>query len=339
MMISFHLARRISSLLLIGAMLLAAAGCSTGRTSSPFKTVELPEEGGPLDTAIWAEIEKAEEEGVPAPRTMAEKYCRGECLNRLWKFKFWLLPLNLYNHAFCAREGAQEISDMRIMYNDLGLPLLLMLPVHVYTSEYAYDRENPEPVAETRLRWTPWWVWATNEGDRPRASMETQGGGSPLFYSKTKFTYKTECRGELNVMYWNTLYILGPALMDASVSDKFMVGEPGGSAKMFAPIGLPFLGPILWSHRWTRFESLNAFEVTYGIFGGWLGYRAVKYVPSEEGNSLRVNHLLSGLLWQDRTRTDRDGEIRASSHGPLWGMLGWGSRGDHKKIYLFWVPI
>lgn len=317
---------------LLGAVVLA--GCTTSQRSREFAEVRLPGGGEPIEQEVWLAAEAA------PPQTNL-----GGSTSTIWA-----LPLNFHQAVFKVNPNLETATRSSLTWNDLLLPGFF-LPVRLRYTEFAYDRNQAEPVAARRAIWTPFWAWTSKSGEDVWGSELTMRG-IPLLFGQ--FSRKGSEGMPLDITVTHTLWTLGPFVAKLQWPDEDGVDQTrrGYFATPLLLTGLP--GTILWSDYY--FRDSRTSQMGHGPLWGLLGYthnsrithRPLPRMPGEEPDAEQgveeirsfSRLVLGGILWSDRSeRVVKTGSTIESAHGPLWGMFGWGKKNDRFRVRFLFIPI
>ena len=93
-------------------------------------------------------------------------------------------------------------------------------------------------------------------------------------------------------------------------------------------------------------EDVEGEMTIHGPLGGLLGYISrdtYSRLWGQESEGPRFSqsdtYILGGLLWNASQQFGSDGRVSNSSHGPLWGMFGWGREDGRFALRLFWMSV
>jgi len=324
---------RYISIFIALVAILATSGCQTLRQADVLRGAQIPE-GGRMDPALWTT--------VTADAT--DKRVLGFNSTR-----FWMLPFNLGFRDFKVAADRQSATYTSFTWNDLGT-FFFFLPLRIRGAEYEFVPGQEEAVGKRGIVWTPLWTNSFEEGTL-KDKGDLNATGIPLFFSLLQMK-----SGEgTSVSWFTSLWTLGPffSKFNAKQANTEFNGYLAAPALLG---GLPGLG------LWTSFraespkpDGTNDLMVSHGPFFGFLGYhynrgsiRTYKDLdlntPTQQTETKLVsivsNRLvIGGILWASKTIADGEGIAKKSSHGPLWGMFGWGRKEGDPTIRLFWMNI
>lgn len=325
---------RAASALLLGVVV-STTGCTISDGEALLVTFEPTDE--PLSANFWAGAEKTTD--ATAHRTTT-----------------WLVPFVLNSSQVELEGDKDQVRYVNINGLNPGLTLLPMLPFYVTVD---YGRWYQSGAVERRgFTWTPLWAWDSSSGD---SQVRLEAGGWPLLWGNVLVDGPED---GIFIDIDHFLLTLGPLHM------KLNMGRQGQHADgyMFYPAYAAGLGGILWASY--SFDSSKGHETAHGPLMGYLGYLDTEGLTSDNLLDLfgfvdqdKVKGLLDkqgdgddepkasnplipgktlvlgGILWSSFTEKDTNGVEMFGSHGPLWGMFGYGKKNGHDTIRLFWIPI
>jgi hypothetical protein len=244
---------------------------------------------------------------------------------------------------FATTETMQTTS---VAWNDILFPIVA-LPLRMRYSEHYYIDTQEEPAAYRRLNWNLLWASASSKG-LPPGHGEFRARGVPLVFSMVDWVGQTG----LEVGMWNLLWTLGPFYMHFDLDPEEFAGiqEGGVNASGYSRargyMGTPLLlggpiGSLVWFDVSVRSETETSRSLTslHGPLFGSAGY--MRFLEEKADGSLSHSRkLLYGILWSDRSEREAgDPSSWHASHGPLWGMIGWGKKRGKNTVRLLWLPI
>lgn len=322
------------------------ASCSFNQSTKRVKPGVIDWSGEKIKPEVWEAAGSGE-----TAKTLNEKHGR-----------IWLLPFNVSVWQFLAPKNSNKAIGNNFTWNDLLTPVLFTtLPLRARFHEYAFEKGTDTPVGTRTLNWNPFWTWVSEKGKFPRTT-DLKAQGIPLFYGHVSVKDSTADRFRFNIT--NTLWSVGPMYMcfegkrDAKVPTRMADGTTTRTlqtktqgAYLFTPVlALGGPGVLLWSDYYFH-DNLERYNIGHGPILGLLGYveafnpaaTARKRAADEEG--LRVpatelrRRLIAGVLWSSRVDRDAEKALVYSSHGPLWGIIGWGYKDERPRVQILWIPI
>jgi hypothetical protein len=329
--------KKLLALLLTLLIAASLSSCASKMGAGSFAT-PIPAKGGPVDPSIWEAADGAPEgKGID------------KATGRSWLFPFFF-KLNFLevavNHNEARRSG--------FSWFDLSTPILMtFLPVHITYSRDFYNREQAEPVGSQRLTWNLFWASASEEGPA-LDPLKLRAYGVPLLFSRITGTQRDLEQRNRRFTWTTTLWTLGPMIV--TYRDNKGVVTDGWFATP-AQLG-GFLGPLVWLSYKFKLDS-GQFATAHGPLFGYLGVahgrapymkgdriielpKAPGELPKTEPfEQMAKSHtlVLLGTLWESLVRSDEQGRVVRSSHGPLWGMFGWGRKDGGFALRFLWIPI
>lgn len=249
----------------------------------------------------------------------------------------WALPLQLSMRSAMLGLKAEDYSLNRFAWNDLGIPILLQLPLRIgWKSEY-YKKGESKPTTRNWAQWTPLWATSHTEGVPPKVGLNAytvRADGIPLIASRQSL----ERPGGAKIRWYSMLWSFGPQV----------ISFQGKARKTRGFIAVPAMlsgifGPLVWTSAQVQLDESRI--TAHGPLAGFLGYafnghpvtiqpgekKLVLNQPKDESELAgRRRHrlVLGGLLWRDDSVTViSDGRTWQSQHGILWALIGWGHRG------------
>lgn len=311
--------------LLASATLVLLAGCSSHFTNHSLEGKTLPYHGEAIDEETWEAIAGARPQGQPL------------------EMRSFALPLPtvVVHRAFSPlQEAGTHTAASFTWYDGFIGALGISLPLVVNFNSYQYEPDVAEPVGRVSALYTPLWATSSSEGEAETA-LSLEAKGVPLLF--TRVNLREESPGGIGGTATMTgfLWTLGPAVLKLDTDDGSRRGY------MAAPLllgGMP--GALLWSDYHLYEEDSH--RIGHGPGFGFLGYTQWRTTETweapagEEASAAEERFrrlVIGGALWQDTARSDADGASISTSHGPLWGMFGWGSRGDDFALRALWIPI
>ena len=308
------------------AFCISLAGCVNRTTVREFQGHKIPYHAEKLDEGF---VEKLATVNSIAPQV--------ERVANVFPFPSILIYRNFSNKDNNGNVAATSFTWYDLFLGSIGISL----PLAVNYTDNHYSAETGERVAQRRAVYTPLWASSSSEGEFARG-MNIEASGIPILWGRMKFS-ETNREGVTGTAKMTSfLWTLGPMVVQMRTSDD----SAGGY--MAAPLLLGgLLGGILWSDYHLR--DGESMRIGHGPLLGFLGYTQWRIVrpptfdetetmtrPRAE-NSRRL--VLGGVLWEDTRNVEGTDTVTSTSHGPLWGMLGWGSKEGRFALRLLWIPI
>ncbi|MCB2155113.1 hypothetical protein KQI84_09520 [bacterium] len=295
--------RRTATFAFLLLLVLGSVGCSIIDDDKIFADFPAPGPGEMINSELWDQVEGT------------------DSVHRSSHAKTWPLPWFFSLHDFAiSREAASRFD---FAWYDLGNPLIF-LPVYVSAGQAFYEAGDHEPIGEAHLFWTPFWTSAKTRNPQALGS-NLNAWGVPLFVSHVGGNLRN---GDFSLT--NILWTLGPMVMSYETKS----GNGGYVATPFLLGGL--LGSILWADFDIR-EDQNRI-IGHGPLFSYLGYSDVTSQYRHKVKKQRM--VILGILWFDRSLSDlKKNQVINSSHGPLWGMFGWGRKNTAPTVRFLWIPI
>lgn len=298
-------------------------GCTHSFTSRELGDKTLPYKGGSISEETWEAMGRV---NPAAPHVNTR--------STVFPLPSVLIFRNFSNLRPDGRYAATSFTWWDGFLGSIGISL----PVAVNYNDYHYMPGESEPVAHRSAFYTPLLAGSSSEGDF-ELGMDVQASGVPLLWSRVKMEETFPDGSQASASLTGLLWTLGPMLV------KLEANEGETSGYIATPLllgGVP--GGILWTDY--RIHDRETHRIGHGPLFGFLGYTQWKSfsTPVEEEadpDEVRFRRLLlGGTLWEQTRRTEfQDGDTISTSHGPLWGMFGWGSREGDFTLRLFWYPI
>lgn len=217
-----------------------------------------------------------------------------------------------------------------------SLPFFTGLEVRLYQREAA---GAGGAVSGADYRSHLFWTWTDRIGAPPQR-LHLDSWGVPLLYSEVGLDADLEDTdladgARLDVTLRQALWTLGPTVLSLDA------GEPDDaklSATIVAPLYLAGLGLYLWTSVVVDETPNDTLRLhAHGPLLSLLGYLDAES-RSDDGEESDLTLLLGGILWTSHS-TSRDGETIDATHGPLWGVLGWGREDGEPTIRFLWFDI
>lgn len=311
---------------LAAASLLCLTGCVSHYTNHHLEGKTLPYHGEPIDEDTWAAIARAQ----PQPQPL-----------ELRSFLFPLPSIVRYRAFSHLRDTGTHTAASLTWYDGFLGAMGISLPLIVNFNDYQYEPDVAEPVGHNSALYTPFWVTSSSEGEA-NMGLTLDAMGVPLLFTRVRLREEAPGGGaSATATLTGFLWTLGPTVLKLETDDDSRRGY------LAAPLllgGLP--GAFLWSDY--HLHEDESHRIGHGPAFGFLGYtqwrtirtwQADEEVPDPSAEERFRRLVLGGTLWQDTARSDAAGDPISTSHGPLWGMFGWGSRGEDFALRAFWIPI
>lgn len=316
--------------ILAAAALALGTACSSMNGNPKLLAIKPPDDGVPLPEATWAEIEAG-----------TSRYGESD--------SFWLIPITFAGRSWQFDAKAQEADFTSYGWFDLG-PLFIFLPLWVDYDRTHYWRADGK-TAEQSITWTPFWAGSKQSNWDGERFVEYDVYGVPLFYSHVGVKEPVVgFRYNVNT----TLWTLGPMLMTADMERKTVAQDaergaiivPEFDGYFFTPAfagGVP--GMLLWSSYSLKTDSGTDIVAHGPLFGFALYFSATQGATglNPDGSAKpwrkRDRKVVLGVLWDDEIERNADGEVVNASHGPVWGLLGWGRKNGAPTVRFLWIDI
>lgn len=323
--------QRLMMLLVLLASVLLATSCVGVTGNRNLSEMQPPAVGEPLLESYWNLIE-------------------GKNVPYAQKDVTWVLPNFIFIKDWRLNKDLKTARYSRLRWIDPGVLFAVILPVHVTMDYRFYPEEGPS--GQNKVTWTPFWAGG-KKVNWPEDRARIEASGIPLFYGSVR-AIEPNRKSKLTVQ--NVLWTLGPFLVRAhGTPDDGEGGEvPPGlrssiSGYWFNPIfagGIPgVLAWTSWDFKTTsgdRFYGHGPLVGALGVLHARQSYaRALAGTEHEPPAKWRAQNTLVvlGTLWMSRQYRDLEGDVVESTHGPLWGMFGWGRKDGAPKIKFLWIPI
>ncbi|MCC5877200.1 MAG: hypothetical protein JJU11_13345 [Candidatus Sumerlaeia bacterium] len=311
----------IASLLAV----LVFSGCTHSFTSRELGDKTLPYKGGTISEETWEAMGRV---NPSAPHVNTR--------STVFPLPSILIFRNFSNLRPDGRYAATSFTWWDGFLGSIGISL----PLAVNYNDYHYLPGESEPVAHRSAFYTPFLSGSSSEGDFD-LGVDIKASGIPLLWSRVRMAETFPDGSQAIAQKTGFLWSLGPMLI------KLEANEGNTSGYIATPLllgGVP--GGILWSDYRIRDRDRDTHRFGHGPLFGFLGYsqwKAHSTPPQEDANPEETRFrrlLLGGALWEQTRRSDfESGEVTSTSHGPIWGMFGWGSREGDFTLRLLWIPI
>lgn len=313
--------RTLPGLLLL--IVLVATGCTHSFTSQELQSKTLPFHGQPVDEDTWEAISRVN----PAAPQISSR-------STVFPFPSVLVFRSFSNIRPDGRFSATSFTWWDGFLGAFGISL----PLAINYNDYHYSPGEAEPIAHRSALYTPFWATSSSRGDF-NLGMDIEASGIPILWTRLKITETLSDGSTGTATKTAFLWTLGPALIRLRAND----GQSNGYLATPLLLG-GMLGGLVWADY--RLREGDTHRIGHGPLLGFLGYTQWQNhtgAPDAESAPTETRFrrmLLGGALWEQTRRSDYEtGELRSASHGPLWGMFGWGRKGEDFALRIFWYPV